>query len=225
MARRKLFISLPKKAKKFAITDHSFIEASSEVEKEEDFLGVVSGLLCTAFCFSRKTKQKPSIEVYLKEGMKDANYIIKLAESKNRSKEWANGRGDVEGTPKYFEQEAFNFSQKHPSVKVKIINGDGLVNDGFRLLHAVGRASKNTPAFVNLAYNGNPESDKWIAFVGKGVCFDTGGLNIKPASGMRLMFLDKHGACSVLSAFETIVEEGLKANVTCSIGLVENSIN
>jgi leucyl aminopeptidase len=46
-------------------------------------------------------------------------------------------------------------------------------------LHAVGRASKNIPAFVNLSYNGNPDSDKWVAFVGKGVCFDAGGLDIK----------------------------------------------
>ena len=42
---------------------------------------------------------------------------------------------------------------------------------------------------------------------------------------MRLMFLDKHGACSVLSAFETIVEEKMKVNVTCSIGLVENFLS
>jgi len=75
------------------------------------------------------------------------------------------------------------------------------VNEGFRLLHAVGRASKNTPAFVNLAYNGNPDSDSWIAFVGKGVCFDAGGLDIKASGAMRNMYLDKHGACSVLSAF------------------------
>lgn len=46
-------------------------------------------------------------------------------------------------------------------------------------MHAVGRASVNPPVFVNLAYNGNPDSDEWVAFVGKGVCFDTGGLNIK----------------------------------------------
>jgi leucyl aminopeptidase len=47
------------------------------------------------------------------------------------------------------------------------------------LHHAVGRSSVNEPSFVNLAYNGNPDSDEWVAFVGKGVCFDTGGYNIK----------------------------------------------
>lgn len=60
-----------------------------------------------------------------------------------------------------------------------MIQGDDLITHGFRLLHAVGRASINAPAFINLSYNGNPESDKWVAFVGKGVCFDAGGLDIK----------------------------------------------
>jgi leucyl aminopeptidase len=46
-------------------------------------------------------------------------------------------------------------------------------------MHAVGRASVNKPVFVNIAYKGNPDSDEWTAYVGKGICFDTGGLNIK----------------------------------------------
>ncbi len=52
-------------------------------------------------------------------------------------------------------------------------------------MHAVGRASKNAPTFINLKYNGNPDSDRWVAFVGKGVCFDTGGLNIKPSKILK----------------------------------------
>lgn len=49
-------------------------------------------------------------------------------------------------------------------------------------MHAVGRASINEPTFVNMKYNGNPDSDQWVAFVGKGVCFDAGGLNIKTSN-------------------------------------------
>lgn len=94
------------------------------------------------------------------------------------------------------------------------------MKDGFRLMHAVGRASRNAPTFINLAYNGNPDSDKWVAFVGKGVCFDAGGLDIKTAAGMKDMYLDKHGACSVFSAFQAIAEEKLKINVTASMGFV-----
>lgn len=91
-------------------------------------------------------------------------------------------------------------------------------------MHAVGRASKNEPIFVNLAYKGNPDSNEWIAFVGKGVCFDTGGYNLKTTAGIKDMFLDKHGAMSCLSAFQSAVREKLTLNLTCSIGLVENFV-
>lgn len=93
------------------------------------------------------------------------------------------------------------------------------------MLHSVGRASINPPVFVNIKYQGNSQSDKWVAFVGKGVCFDTGGLDIKTAAGMKDMFLDKCGAVSVLTAFQAIVEEKVPINVTVSIGLVENSVS
>lgn len=94
------------------------------------------------------------------------------------------------------------------------------MKEGFRLLHSVGRASKNEPVFVNLSYKGNPHSEKYVAFVGKGVCFDTGGLDIKSAAGMLHMFLDKCGAMNVLSAFQTVVKQKVPINLTCSIGLV-----
>lgn len=73
-------------------------------------------------------------------------------------------------------------------------------------MHAVGRASKNAPTFINLKYHGNPDSDKWVSFVGKGVCFDTGGLNIKPTSSIKDMYLDKSGAVSVFTAFQYVVK-------------------
>jgi leucyl aminopeptidase len=56
------------------------------------------------------------------------------------------------------------------------------------LVHAVGRGSKNQPAFVNLSYNGNTDSNNWVAFVGKGVCFDTGGYDIKPGIYLIIIF-------------------------------------
>ena len=60
--------------------------------------------------------------------------------------------------------------------------------------------------------------------VGKGVCFDSGGLDIKRTPHMRPMFLDKSGACSCLSAIEHIAREKLPVNVTATIGMVENFI-
>ena len=90
----------------------------------------------------------------------------------------ANSRGDEDGVPAHFEKLAREFAEKN-KLELTIIKGDELVQKGFRLMHAVGRASRNAPTFINLKYNGNPESDEWVAFVGKGVCFDAGGLDIK----------------------------------------------
>lgn len=92
-------------------------------------------------------------------------------------------------------------------------------------MHAVGRASIHKPIFINIAYKGNPDCNDWIAFVGKGICFDTGGLNIKSAGGMLEMYTDNCGAINCLSSFQAIVRQGLKVNVTCSLGFAENSIN
>lgn len=77
---------------------------------------------------------------------------------------------------------------------------------------------------INIGYKGDPNSDSWIAFIGKGVCFDSGGLDLKTASGLKPMFLDKSGACSCFAAFEQIVKEQLKINVTITLGMVENFI-
>lgn len=52
-------------------------------------------------------------------------------------------------------------------------------------MHAVGRASLNESIFINLSYNGNPNTDEYHALVGKGVCFDSGGLNLKPSTGIK----------------------------------------
>lgn len=66
-----------------------------------------------------------------------------------------------------------------------VIKGNKLLDEGFRLMHAVGRASLNEPIFINLSYNGNPKTDDYHALVGKGVCFDSGGLNLKPITGIK----------------------------------------
>lgn len=137
-------------------------------------------MLTNAYKFSRKEKPKPHITVSVDASSKDYDLIINLVVAKNRSKELANSRGDVDGIPEYFEKLSREFAQKN-KLDITVFSGDELVKERFNLMHAVGRASKNKPVFVNLKYNGNPESDKWVAFVGKGVCFDAGGLNIKPS--------------------------------------------
>lgn len=88
--------------------------------------------------------------------------------------------------------------------------GQELVDAGLLLHHAVGRGSIHPPALINLFYSGNPsDKENIVAFVGKGIVFDSGGLNIKATGAIEGMFLDKCGAAGVLLAFKAVVEAGL----------------
>jgi leucyl aminopeptidase len=169
----------PEKASKTTISSNVRVSVSSSSADSPDYLGNISDFLSSAYKFSRKSKPHTAPTISLLSSVPHAHRLVDLARTRNQTREWGNGRGDVEGTPQYFTQIAETFGKEH-NLKVTVISGEELLKEGFRLLHAVGRASVNRPAFVNLSYNGNPDSNEWVAFVGKGVCFDSGGLDIKP---------------------------------------------
>jgi leucyl aminopeptidase len=103
------------------------------------------------------------------------------------------------------------------------IVGDELLTKGFRLLHAVGRASPRAPRLVDFSW-GRPDAPK-VTLVGKGICFDTGGLDIKPASGMLLMKKDMGGAASTLALAHMIMAAKLGVRLRVLIAAAENSIS
>ena len=80
---------------------------------------------------------------------------------------------------------------------IKVTEGSGLLSDNFPMIHAVGRASDRAPRLIDLRF-GSEHAPK-VTIVGKGICFDTGGLDIKPSSGMALMKKDMGGAASALA--------------------------
>lgn len=94
------------------------------------------------------------------------------------------------------------------------------------LFFNVGKAASSEPRCVTVFYQGNPESDEVdIAFVGKGLTYDTGGLNLKPTGAIEDMYYDKAGACAVMGALQGTLELGIKKNVIFAMGFAENSID
>ena len=94
------------------------------------------------------------------------------------------------------------------------------------LLHAVGKSATSEPRALVVHYKGNADSDDVdLALVGKGVTFDTGGLNLKPTGFMENMYGDKNGACAVLGALHGCLDLKPKKNVVFAIGLAENAID
>lgn len=101
--------------------------------------------------------------------------------------------------------------------------GDALLAENFPLIHAVGNGSDRAPRLVEMTW-GDPSHPK-VTLVGKGVCFDTGGLDIKPDTGMLLMKKDMGGAANVLGLARMIVEARLPVRLRVLIPAVENSIS
>ncbi len=103
------------------------------------------------------------------------------------------------------------------------ITGLALLEANFPTIHAVGRASAHAPRLLEL--NWGDEEDPLVTLVGKGVCFDTGGLDIKPSSSMRLMKKDMGGAAQVLGLAKLIMQLELPVNLQVLIPAVDNAIS
>ncbi len=124
--------------------------------------------------------------------------------------------------PAELETAARRLAEQHGAA-IRTIVGDDLLTENFPLVHAVGRAAKGAPRLIDMSW-GDAAAPK-VTLVGKGVCFDTGGLDIKPDNAMLLMKKDMGGAASVLALAHMIMGRGLKLRLRVLVPAVENAIS
>lgn len=172
-----------------------------------------------AYRFDRYRKRREPVLLDLPEGA-DGAEVERLADAAYLARDLVNTPANDLG-PEAFEHEIRAFATRH-KMKIKVFVGDELLSQNFPMIHAVGRAASEAPRLVDLTWG--RESDPRITLVGKGVTFDTGGLDIKPASSMLLMKKDMGGAANVLGLAHAIMEAGLKVRLRVLIPIVENSI-
>jgi leucyl aminopeptidase len=109
--------------------------------------------------------------------------------------------------------------------RVVVITGEELREKGMNLIWNVGRGASVPPRMVAYYYKGNKNSDEVdLAIVGKGVTYDSGGLNIK-TSMMEMMYGDKGGACAVIGALEACSDLELEKNIVFTCGFAENAVS
>lgn len=101
--------------------------------------------------------------------------------------------------------------------------GEALLSENYPMIHAVGRAAHEAPRLVEFEW-GNPDHPR-LAIIGKGITFDTGGLNIKGATGARLMKKDMGGAAHALALSEMIMANNLPIRLHCLVAIAENAIS
>lgn len=107
--------------------------------------------------------------------------------------------------------------------EIEVTTGAALLRAGFRTIHAVGQASASPPRLIDFRW-GDPAWPK-VTLVGKGVCFDSGGLNLKSASNMRLMKKDMGGAAHVLGLAKLVMSRALPVRLRILVPAVENAVS
>ena len=183
----------------------------------------------------REEKYRKKIDQWVIRGGEKGDNLLETEELKfwmvaakatEYCRDLANTRATI-ADPDYMETKVRELVKDQPNVaSLRVVTGPQLTELGMNLLFAVGKGAVSQPRCIAVQYKGNPDSDETdIAFVGKGITFDTGGLNLKSTGNIESMFLDKGGACVVLGALKGTLELGLKKNVVFAMGLAENSID
>jgi leucyl aminopeptidase len=123
--------------------------------------------------------------------------------------------------PDQLEQACCELAERF-GARIEVVSGDDLLAQNFPAIHAVGRASHRAPRLIALHWG--DVAHPHIAIVGKGVCFDTGGLDLKPADGMRNMKKDMGGAAHAIALAEWIMARELPLRISLYIPAVENAV-
>lgn len=150
----------------------------------------------------------------------DARAIMAVAQGEFLTRDLINTPASDMG-PDDLEEAARKLAAQHDAA-VSVIAGDDLLAQNFPMIHAVGRAASRAPRLIDLTWG---ETGPAITLVGKGVCFDTGGLNLKPGASMGLMKKDMGGAANVLGLAHMIMSAVLPVQLRVLIPAVENAVS
>ncbi|HEY1452043.1 MAG TPA: leucyl aminopeptidase family protein [Roseiarcus sp.] len=179
------------------------------------------GFLLAQYRYGRfKADSGPKPRLVAPDGV-DRERVERIAAAVAFGRDLVNAPANTLG-PHALEQETVKLAEEFDA-SVRMVRGEDLLAANFPLIHAVGRAAAEEPRIVDFSW-GREDAPK-VALIGKGVTFDTGGLDIKPASGMELMKKDMGGAATALALARLVMEEGLDLRLRVVIPIVENAIS
>jgi len=173
-----------------------------------------------AYSFARYRQVEASQKAKLRLDGAGCARVINTAEAVWFGRDLINTPASDMG-PADIEAAAREVAGRH-GARVFVVTGDDLLTQNFPMIHAVGRASPRKPRLIDITWG--PANATKITLVGKGITFDTGGLDIKPASAMLLMKKDMGGAATALTLAHMIMGQGFKCRLRVLIPTAENSI-
>ena len=178
------------------------------------------GALAQAYLFDRYKSRKPMrAGLVAPEGL-DRTRVEAIAAGEALTRDLINTPASDMGPPD-LEQAARNLAEDR-SAEITVISSDDLLDANFPMIHTVGRAADRAPRLIDMRWG---DSGPKVTLVGKGVCFDTGGLNLKPGGSMGLMKKDMGGAANVLGLASMLMATGAPMRLRVLIPAVENSVS
>lgn len=185
-----------------------------------DFNVEALGWLLSGYHFDKYKKQPNSGAILVAPESVDAPRLEAIAAGEGLTRDLINTPTSDMGPEQL--QDAFLDLAKTHGAEASVVMGGDLLDQNFPLIHTVGRASAQVPRLLELRWgNAGPK----LTLVGKGVCFDTGGLNIKPGASMGLMKKDMGGSAAVLGLAQMIMTLNLPIRLRVLVPAVENAID
>lgn len=211
----------------------------STMSEEELIKGVIEGLLLPNYTFNRHKHREPeegeesflqSVTLITPNTSLQSN-ILEIAkrtdiicQAVNFTRDLINENADIV-TPQYLADSAKEIAAKQTAIKTTVFDKQRIENEKLALLLAVNRGSALDPAFIIMEYQGNPSIKDKTVLIGKGVTYDTGGLNLKPTGGMETMKCDMSGSAVCLGTILAASQLKMKVNLTVVIPTTENGID
>lgn len=202
-----------------AFKDFPVAQYHIECDTEEVIKAMILSWGFGSYRFDRYLKHEQSAELSIDPDT--YAYELSVIQATSLVRDLINTPADDMG-PTEMSAYAEQFAENNQATFTEII-GDALLSENFPSVHIVGRASHKAPRLIEL--NWGDENHPKISLVGKGVCFDTGGNNMKPASSMRWMKKDMGGGAHVLGLAQLIIDHKLPVRLQVLIPCVENSVS
>lgn len=187
------------------------------------------GILFGNYVYDRYKKEKGILLKTLHlldakpEEKKQFEKTFSIGTGMNLARDLINGNAD-EVTPSFLAKQAEELAKAHPNVSVEILDKKAIEKEGMGLFLAVAKGSQVDPVLIILSYKGDPNSSDSTVVVGKGVTYDTGGLNIKPTGSMETMKADMGGAATAFGLMQAVAELNLNCNLKVVVAATENAI-
>jgi leucyl aminopeptidase len=206
----------------------SVVTPEAGVDEKAVSLACIEGLALGAYRFSKYLSEKPhAIELCQVTGNKLTqsafDRALAVCEAVNYARDLVNeNAGTV--TPEYLATEARSLAHGG-MMKVTVLDEGRLEREGLGLLLAVGKGSPAPPRLILMEYTGAPRTKERCAVVGKGITFDTGGINLKPSGHLETMRMDMAGAAAVLGLMRVLAKTRPAVNVAGVVAAAYNAID